>query len=321
MTQHKCWGCGSIFIGEGNYCRVCIKNGLQVASQELPMTPISLDKRVGIIITTLNQWSYTRDCLQSLRANTEYPIDTIVLDGASTDGTPDRLRSEFPYVKLIELDRPYWISYAWNRALEHALDNGYDYIGILNNDILFSKKWLSYVLHCFDDPNVGYASPIQTTKGGTIRDMGKNRLGYFDITLHWSGAHEVPVMWMPGACILLRREAVEDVGFFDESFFFGNDEVDYCMRLWLNGWKVVSTSHTKIVHYVSKTISQHGGKEGKRTKELKEEYGVTYVHPRQRFYEKWDVDTIKAIWETVRPMQNPPGFNDDRAVRIWTPSL
>jgi len=324
MSQHLCHLCGSVFIGTGFVCRVCKSKGLTIESlydirEEDTDVPVEIPDglKVGLYVTTMNQWNITRNALMSLKNNTKYEFDTYIMDGASTDGTPDKTRRDFPWVTVLELDKPYWVSYAWNRVLEHALSKGYDYIGILNNDLLFKPGWLRLTLRCFiDDPDVGYASPVHETAKGVIRERGKNRYGHYDTTNHWEGTSVVPHVWMPGACIILRREAVEDVGMFDENYYFGDDEVDYCVRLWHNGWKVVSNLDARIVHLVSVTIAEHGGHKGGRAAELKENYGVKYINPKEYFYQKWSVSDIDCIVETIRPEQEKAGITM-RTVRIW----
>lgn len=321
MSQRVCHVCGSIFAGQGIACRVCKKKGLDkdTGLDTEPLLPVEIPDglRVGLYMTTMNQWNVTRPALHSLKANTLYPYDAYIMDGASEDGTPDKVRAMFPWVTVLELDKPYWVSYAWNRVLMHALLKEYDYIGILNNDLLFKLGWLKQTLRCFiEDPDVGYASPIHETKYGTPREMGKNRYGHYDATVYWEGSAIVPLVWMPGACIILRREAVEDVGMFDENYYFGDDEVDYCIRLWHNGWKVVANSDSKIVHLLSVTITEHGGNVGKRAADLKENYGVTYINPKEYFYQKWSVSDLDCIMGTIKPEQEKAGVAT-RSVRVW----
>ncbi len=325
MTQRVCHVCGSIYVGKGLACRVCKSKGLDKQPMSLEaVSDIDIPEglRVGLYITTMNQWEVTRDCLLSLKRYTLYPFDAYIMDGASTDGTPERVKKEFPWVKVLELDKPYWVSYAWNRILEHALANDYDYIGILNNDLFFKPGWLKQTLSCFiQDPDVGYASPVHETHYGKIREIGKNRYGHFDTVLYATKetnelVEPIPLVWMPGACIVLRRQAVLEVGMFDEGFYFSDDEVDYCVRLWHNGWKVVSNPLARIVHLVSVTISEHGGHKGERAKELKDNYNVDYVRPKDYFYQKWSVSDLDSIMETVKPEQDKIGLRE-RAVRIY----
>lgn len=325
MKQRVCYICGSGYVSNDNACRVCIRKGLHLSSRSPNLGVVKSQVKVppglkvGIYITTMNQWKVTKNCLISLKEHTRYPIDTYIMDGASTDNTVENTKKKFPWVKILKLDKPYWVAYAWNRILEHALDNDYDYIGILNNDLLFQPGWLTHTLSCFmQDPDVGYASPIHKTTRGKIREIGKNRYGYYDATLYSKElpTEPYPVGWMPGACIILRKEAVKEVGMFDENFYFGDDEVDYCVRLWHNGWKVVTTPLSYITHLVSVTISKHGGNKGNRTKELKDNYNVDYISPKKYFYQKWSVSDLDSIMDTILPEQEAVGIQM-RSVRIY----
>jgi len=317
MIQRKCKECGSIFLTSNpntKYCRICLPGQ---ADMEFPLKKIELpDYKICLIVTTMNQWKYTQGTLDSLKRSTLFPHDTVVIDGASIDGTQEKIRSYYPYIHLIELDRPYWISYAWNRALEYALSKHYDIIGILNNDLILTDNWLTQTLEAFDDPDVGYASPYFS---GYHMEYGKNRYGYVDENITRAGNQIVPVSWMCGACFLLRRQAVEEIGMFDEGFLFGNDEVDYCTRLWLNGWKVVAHHGIEVVHLVSKTIRVHKGNTGDRAEELFNEYGVVWKDHRQYFYEKWDPLVLDAIYETIKPIQEAMDVKPGVRRRIWNP--
>lgn len=263
-------------------------------------------KKVSIIVTTMNEWVWTKKTLTSIIENTHYPYTLNVLDAASTDCTPALIRKLFPQVNLYELDNKYWVAYAWNRAIDIAKEQEADYVAILNNDLQMSENWLKGLLWTFEvDPDVGLVSPkFMNPDWNTVRDMGKNRYDWSDETIIFDEYAIVPFTWTVGACFLMPMEAVNKVGYFDEDFFFGCDEIDYCIRMWQEGYRVVCNSVVPIVHYVSRTISKHKGQKGNRAQELYDNYGVTWRFPREYFFEKWDNDTLNAIYETVKPEQD-----------------
>jgi len=335
-----CGDCGAMYATydlHSKYCRVCVAKN---PSLWVPPLPSSLDekikvtfhegvfmgensivrgeivpnsglgfiteaeveeRKVSLIITTMNEWYWTQQTIDTLKANTVYPYTLTVLDACSTDGTPDNIREQYPEVNLVELDNKYWVSYAWNIALEIGKEQGADFIGILNNDLTLYKYWLKGLIHAFNDPHVGLVSPIQNNPNGRVRDIGKMTVGSVDCTVHHSENIIVPFMWTTGACFILRKEAIEDVGKFDENFIFGCDELDYCLRLWTHGWKVVATPFSQIIHHVSKTIGKHKGQKGNRSKELLDNYGVVWRLPRHVLHEKWSQQSLTSIYRTVYP--------------------
>jgi len=240
-----------------------------------------------------------------LYATVKEDFELIVVDGNSTDGTRNKIKNNFPDAYVIKLDRPYWISYAWNVGLEKALSTKAKYIGILNNDLVFDGDWLTPILDTFDDLHVGMVSPLQVDLKKTQQTTGRNRIEYADYSYYVPKNSIIPFTWVVGFCFFLRREAVEQIGGFDEQFFFGGDEVDYCLRLWARGWKVVCNSYSEVMHHKTITLRETVIE---RRKELEEIYGVEYIHPRKYFYEKYSIDFLDSVYKTIKAEQDNIGI-------------
>ncbi|MFA5366016.1 MAG: glycosyltransferase family 2 protein [Candidatus Bathyarchaeia archaeon] len=228
----------------------------------------------SIIIVTHNNLVYTKQCLESLKKTCYSALEIVVVDAASSDGTVEYLRS-LTFVRLVCLDQNYAYSYSLNRGIEASRGV---YLCFLNNDTLIVQQdWLQVLVACLNaDSSVGVVGPklvgdvhieAQKKRGYmlgfkkaslVVRDgLQFPRLIYPDGNRYHvitEGKGKVSCTFLVGACMLVKRSLVSEVGFFDERFFFSFDETDFCMRSWLAGKKVVCNSNAVVVHLGSKTL-------------------------------------------------------------------
>jgi N-acetylglucosaminyl-diphospho-decaprenol L-rhamnosyltransferase len=223
----------------------------------------------AVVIATYNALPWLERCLESVAG-----VETVVVDNGSTDGTAALLRERFPSVALIE-QANLGLAAAWNRGLEQT-DS--DWIMILNADAWLTEGSLDRLVAFADSrPDAAVVGPRLLNPDGTLQRSVRGfptpwRLAteYFFLrklaprsralnSFYAAGfdhdeVREADVVM--GACMLVRRAAVEEVGQLDESFFLFSEETDWCYRFVRAGWKVLFYPGAECVHVGA---ASHGG--------------------------------------------------------------
>ena len=229
---------------------------------------------LSIVIVNWNVRDLLRRCLATVFAATPYALEVIVVDNASSDGSLDMLRAEFPQVHLIANADNRGFPAANNQGLSAARGR---YAMALNPDTEIAGDALIRIIAYLDrHPDVGALGPQLLNSDGSIQSS-RRRFPTFVTALFESTwlqgiaphgvlrrfyVDDVPasvtqeVDWVTGACIAVRREVLEGVGGFDESFFMYSEELDWCKRVRSAGWKIVYLPEAKIVHHVGKSSEQ-----------------------------------------------------------------
>jgi len=230
--------------------------------------------RVSIIIINWNGYEYTKACLDSLIV-CNYPNFRICLvDNASTDGSADLLATEYPVHYMIRLTENTGFTGGNNAGMKWALDQGFDYILLLNNDTTVEPDFLNYLIEALQ-ANLSLAAvqpkmyfmhdktKIWNAGGGFNQYMGITRSigsghvdkGKFD--------HSEYTEWITGCCILVRAEVIRQVGMLDDRFFAYWEDVDWSFRMKAVGWELWYEPKAKIYHVAgAASNSKQKGKEG-----------------------------------------------------------
>jgi len=215
--------------------------------------------RVSVIILTWNGRPYLGECLNSLAGQTFRDFETILVDNGSADGSAAFVRSQFPWVRLLELPENAGFAEGNNRGL--ALAQG-TYIVTLNNDTKVAPAFLAELVRVADaDLRIGmvaakmrnYCRPEQIDAAGL--KVAFNGLGYnigFGETDQ--GQHDSAPLFGPcGGAALYRRAMLEEIGFFDADFFAYYEDFDLAWRARLAGWKAVAAARALVYHVHSAT--------------------------------------------------------------------
>ncbi len=255
----------------------------------LPTTDLS------ICIVNWNTRELLRACLSSIEAaRGDLALQVIVVDNASDDGSAEMVRESFPAVELIANPRNMYYAAANNQALRVARAPLWL---LLNSDIEVSGPALpALVAWLAGRPRVGAVAPrLVYPDGRTQRScrsfpdppavlcelLGLSRLfprsrlcGRYRMT--WWGHDDDRAVDQPMAsALLLRAEALEEVGLFDEEFPMFFNDVDLCQRLWSAGWEVWFTPSATMVHH-------HGGSTRLAKRAMVAESGRSFL----RYYHK-----------------------------------
>lgn len=238
----------------------------RAAPNEDTDTPVRPD--VSVVVVSFNTKQLLRDCLQTLKARAgDVTLEIIVVDNASRDGSAAMVEDEFPEARLIRSDRNLGFAGANNRGF--ALARG-RYVVLLNSDAFVEEGALPLSVQKMDaQPRVGLASgrlvgrdgswqpsarmfPSVTNELLTLSGLGDKYphsrfFGRMDRT--WADPMEpAEVDWVPGAYSIIRREALQQIGYFDRRFFLYYEEVDLCLRIKEAGYELWYWPDIVVVH-------------------------------------------------------------------------
>ena len=224
---------------------------------------------VTVVVVTWNALPYIEQCLESVRGR-----DTIVVDHGSTDGTLDLVRSRFPEVRVIEQE---------NRGMGGGNNTGMRaadgrWFFLLNSDAWVEGGGLDDLVAFADEhPEVAVVGPRLVNTDGTLQRSVRGEPSLWRLATEYLAirklaprsrrlnafyaggfAHDevLDVDWLFGPALLVRREAADAVGLFDEDFFMFSEEVDWMTRFRRAGWKILFFPGAQVVHVGG---ASHGG--------------------------------------------------------------
>jgi O-antigen biosynthesis protein len=225
---------------------------------------------VSVIIVNYNVKHFAEQCLRSVQAAGEgLLIEIFLVDNDSADGSVDYLRPKFPGVTFICNEKNLGFGRANNLALEQARGR---YLLILNPDSLVAQDTLRNLVAYLDShPKVGAAGPKILNRYGQYDNSSKRGFPTPWVSFSYlSGLHRLfprsrlfgsyhmlyleenepaEIDALTGACMMVRREAYETCGGFDEAFFMYGEDIDWCYRMKLAGWQIHYAPITSIIHF------------------------------------------------------------------------
>ncbi len=227
---------------------------------------------IAIVIVSYNTVDLLRECLSSIEEYAQRPCHIIVVDNASSDNSAGVVRSEFPDVQLIANAENRGYPSAVNQGLQ-AVDSAYYFI--LNSDIRLTDSTLPALAdHMSQSPKTGFAAPAQISPNGKlmetiyhdptlVREFQRNILFSDILNLCFQktiGAghrlESASVDWVMGAALFVRREAIQDVGYMDDTVFMYGEEYDWAYRMRAKGWNVYFVPDSVVVHHENASASK-----------------------------------------------------------------
>jgi hypothetical protein len=267
-------------------------------------------KKIFIIIVNYNGEKDTKECLQSLsliRVH-DFNFSVVLVDNGSVDFNSEDLNYKGD-MHVIKNDKNFGFVKANNQGVKYALENGADYICLLNNDTTVSPDFLTELIETFaNDEQVGIISPKIYFSAGReyherrykTEDLGKV-IWYAGGLFDWEniygshrGVDEVDAGqydkmqitdFATGCCFLIKKEVVEKIGLLNEKYFAYLEDVDYCVRAKRAGYKVYYQPRAVIWH---KNASSSGGPGSKLHFFLQERnrliFGLNHAAPNVKLY-------------------------------------
>lgn len=224
--------------------------------------------KTAVVILNWNGEAHLRRFLPGVVNNTPAEVDIIVADNGSTDGSTELLRSDFPSVRIIILDKNYGFAEGYNRALQSVEA---DYCVLLNSDVETPEGWLEPLTARLDsDSSIAAVAPkllsaenphqfeYAGAAGGFIDWLGypfcrgrilqtlENDEGQYD------DAREV--FWVSGAAFCCRLDVFKQLGGFAGEFFAHMEEIDLCWRMQLAGYSIVVEPASRVYHLGGGTL-------------------------------------------------------------------
>lgn len=210
-----------------------------------------MGKKLLTIIVTYNGMKWLDRCLGSLRAST-VPSDVIVIDNGSTDGTREHIKSSYPEVKLHCSGENLGFGRANNVGLQKALDEGYDYVYLLNQDAWVYPEMFEKLVGAMEDtPKYGIVSPMQLTATGDKLDPRFARRCPALAELEWSSGapgqiHEVK--FVMAAHWMISSSCLKKIGGFSPAFTHYGEDDNLMQRAIYHGFKCGILSSVGAVH-------------------------------------------------------------------------
>lgn len=203
-----------------------------------------MNPRVFVVILTWNYKDVTVECLNSVLSLDYQPLDVVVVDNHSLDGTPDLIRSRFPSVKLLVCEKNHGFAGGMNKGIACALDHGAGQVLILNNDTVLPPDLLVHLVKAsqenqnrdvgvfvpkicyFEDKKQIWAAGARWRKFPPIVTM----IGFKSADgPHYNEPREIE--FATGCALLVRRQVFEHVGLFDPAYFMYYEDYDFCQRV------------------------------------------------------------------------------------------
>jgi len=214
-----------------------------------------------LIIPNHNGEELLPDCLTALSKQTLQPERIVVVDNASHDDSLTFLRRSWPEIDILESSKNHGFAGAVQRGIDATNE---PLIVLLNNDARPDPQWLESLSSCFINREIGSASSLLYTPAGVIESIGIG-LSFAGVGYRLlEGIHpdQVPerlleVFGASGGAMMLRREALERAGGFDEIYFAQDEDIDVAFRLRYAGYISVSVPSARVLHLGGKTLGRN----------------------------------------------------------------
>lgn len=259
---------------------------------------------LSIIIVSWNTASFLENCLASILLNPPTSsFENWVVDNASSDDSPRMVREKFPQVQLVESRENVGFASANNQAIQRCTGK---YILLLNPDTHVASGALQALVDFLD----------QTPEAGAVGARILNPDGSLQISSHprptlsrelWRLFHldslspyaEYPISkWetnqaqevdvLIGACLMLRKDVLDEVGFLDEDYFMYSEEVDLCYRVQRAGWRLYWVPQAEVVHFG-----------GQSTQQVPTEMFLNLYHGKIKYFRKHDGWLAVQIYKLI----------------------
>jgi GT2 family glycosyltransferase len=228
------------------------------------------DPVLSICIVNYNAHDYLEACLKSIfAARCKYAFEIVIVDNASRDGSVEMVQTRFPQLRLIRNESNAGFSSANNAALRIA---GGKYLLWLNNDTVVLPGALDTLVDFLaQHPEVGIVSPKVLNSDGTLqlqcrrglptlwgafcyvsglsRLFAKNPFFTGYLLTHLDEDRPASVDAVSGACLMARREILDQIGYPDEGYFMFAEDLDWCCLARRAGWQVFYLPEARIIHF------------------------------------------------------------------------
>jgi len=226
---------------------------------------------LSVVVVSYKSRDSLMECLAALDAGGAAPRrEVVVVDNASGDGVADALARGFPDARLIANRENVGYARAVNQGI--AASSG-RHVLVMNPDCVVGPGAIATLAgHLDRHPGCAVAGPRILNPDGSLEYSARAFPDHFTFLFNryslltrwfpgnpwsrrylmsdWDHSSVRDVDWLSGACLLVRREAIDRVGPMDETFFMFNEDVDWCRRMKLGGWSVTYVPEASVVHHI-----------------------------------------------------------------------
>jgi GT2 family glycosyltransferase len=210
---------------------------------------------LSVVVVTYGGWRWVREALESLIEHTEPRYEVIVVDNASPDETPERLRGEVHGAKVVFNPGNLGFAAGVNRGVCYSTA---PYLALLNSDAMVRPGWLPPLIEVLeDDPRAGAVVPMLVNLDGSLQEAG-SLLGGDGTTMAWGAGGDAThlqyrfrryVDYASAACLLMKRSTFLSVGGLDPRYPIGYyEDVDMCLALAERNLRVVYQPRSTVMH-------------------------------------------------------------------------
>ena len=214
-------------------------------------------RKISVIIPTFNSWKTLKDCILSIQDQSIKPLEIIVIDNASTDSTYNKVRSNFPNVKVVKLDYNSGVTGGRNKGIMEAAKDT-DYFLFFDHDMIADKKMLDEMLKVAQsEENVGIVTPkiyyLEDKKriwsAGTGINLWTGQIifrGGVDIGQY----EQVEEVQVAPASFLVKKSVIDEIKGFDDRYFVTYEDTDFCFRARREGYKTYYCPRALAYHNI-----------------------------------------------------------------------
>jgi len=240
----------------------------QLSMTEQPIEPAMLrslapatqdSHRVAIVLVNWNNTGDTLACIESLSRLTYHDSQVVIVDNNSGPDQFGALRSRCSNEIILRQKRNLGFAGGCNVGIRWALQNGFDYVWLLNSDAVVAAESLSELVGAMEsDPGIGivggvmyyWSDPQRIQMAGGFVNPESRRGEMFGLNELDAGQFRgiTDVDYVTGGMLLVRSEAIKQVGLLDERFFLYYEDTDWGVRMRDRGWRVVTAADAKCWH-------------------------------------------------------------------------
>ena len=265
--------------------------------------------KVLVIIVTYNGMRWAERCLGSL-GRSEMPVDAFVVDNGSTDGTPEWIKEHYPEAHLVQSEENLGFGAANNIGMRYALDNGYDYVYLLNQDAWILPDTVGKLVGANQaDESFVLLSPVQMNDG--LEEMNK-RFGTRIVKSRTEIGEDLwSVPFVMAAHWLISRKCLEEVGLFSPLFFMYGEDDNYCSRVLYRGYRIGIVPSAKAVHDI-------GNREEAKERYI---YKCIYTYALNRYSDPGKCPFFQLIYMALYSVYSSFKFRSLLPVKLFGKSL
>ncbi|AFV76575.1 putative glycosyltransferase [Thermus oshimai JL-2] len=227
-----------------------------------------MGERVCAVIVTYNRKELLRECLQAVLSQTRPPDHVLVVDNASTDGTPEMLREEFPQVEVLRLPENQGGAGGFHEGMKRAYEQGFDWLWLMDDDTLPKPKALAALLQAKDLP-IQPRPIILSSRQFLPNGLPHPTTAFVNPTdprrpLLWLRLKPRyrPIRWALFTSVLVHRSAIQSHGLPHKAFFIWEDDLEYTARVLRKGIGL-QVRNSEVIHksaskpYISATTGEN----------------------------------------------------------------